>query len=518
MSKLLLSLSLVLLSACSRLPENTSQPSYALEKSSNTQLDQEIIFANQRVGLADDVMTMLLLDDGVDAFVARLSLINGAQYSIDVQYYLYHSDLSGHLLTIALWNAAERGVRVRLLLDDMDMDGKDKELSALSSHPNINIRLFNPFIRGKNRTTQLISQFGSITRRMHNKSLTVDATITIVGGRNIGDVYFGADKNTVFGDLDVALTGKVVKQVSDSFDEYWNSPLSYSVELLSDYHWDEETVGKISKIIDNKSKNIRDTAYIKELQDNNLIELIQNNDVKIYTGEAQVLVDHPSKIVTSRDKTEHHLAPQLVPYLKNAQKELIIVSPYFVPGMEGMAFFSELINKGIEIKILTNSLKSNDVMVVHAGYSKYRKKLLEMGVKLYEVDSKLLTSESLYNKSSHKKRSIWGKSKASLHAKYFIIDRKYTFIGSLNLDPRSINENTEIGVILTTRQLSQDIAAEFDRSIQDIAFKLSLKEGSIIWEKSEADNTILHNNEPYSSWWERVVVGFISLLPGESQL
>ena len=326
-------------------------------------------------------------------FVARLSLIKGAQQSVDLQYYLYYSDLSGHLLTVALWQAAERGVRIRLLLDDMDMGGKDEVLAALSGHENISIRLFNPFIRGKNRASQLVFQFGSITRRMHNKSLTVDASITILGGRNIGDVYFGADENTVFGDMDVALTGPVVKEVSNSFDEYWNSELSYPVELLSDYSWDETTHKTISLLFEEKTENKRDHAYVKELQANNLVELIHKNEVKVYSGEAKILVDHPSKIIKDRDQRQYHLAPQLAPYINAVEEELIIVSPYFVPGSEGLQFFEDLIKRGVEVKILTNSMKSNDVLVAHAGYSKYRKKLLEMGVKIYEMDSQLLTSE-----------------------------------------------------------------------------------------------------------------------------
>jgi len=507
-----------LLTACSSLPQNNSAANYAFEKSSNTTIEKQVISSNRQAGLADDAVTMLLLDDGIDAFVARLSLINAAHKSVDLQYYLYHSDLSGGLLTAALWQAAERGVRIRLLLDDMDMQGKDKNLSALSSHPNINIRLFNPFIRGKNRSSQFVTQFGSITRRMHNKSLTVDGSITILGGRNIGDTYFGADDDIVFGDLDVALTGPIVEQVSSSFDEYWNHSLSYSVQLLSDYQWDDQTIESISLQIEEMLQTKQDHHYVKELKANKLGELIQSNDVKVYSGEAHLLVDSPNKITASRNKQKYHLAPQLAPHINAVKQELIIVSPYFVPGDEGLAFFAELIERGIEIKILTNSLKSNDVMVVHAGYSKYRKKLLKMGVKLYEMDSQLLTSEKVFNKATNKKSSIWGKSKASLHAKYFIIDRQSTFIGSLNLDPRSFYENTEIGVILDAPDLSKYVAQQFDNLINRIAFELSLQQGDIIWSKTIAGKTTTYLHEPYSSWWERFKVGFVSYLPGESQL
>ena len=506
------------LTACSSLPTHVSEPSYALEKSSNDYLESQVISANRQAGLQDDAVTMLLLEDGIDAFVARLSLIKAAENSIDLQYYLYHSDLSGSLLTMALWQAAERGVRIRLLLDDMDMQDKDKKLSALSNHPNIEIRLFNPFIRGKNRITQYVSQFGSITRRMHNKSLTVDGTVTILGGRNIGDVYFGADEKTVFGDLDVALTGTIEKDVSGSFDNYWNSELAYPVELLSDYEWNEETTDEISLLFEEKLQNKKQNAYVKELQKNDLVELINNDQVKVYSGNAYLVADRPEKITASRDKTKYHLAPQLVPHINAVKEELIIVSPYFVPGDEGLVFFEELIRRGVEVKILTNSLKSNDVMVVHAGYSKYRKKLLAMGVKLYEMDSRLLTSEKLYDKSENKKSLLWGKSKASLHAKYFVIDRQSTFIGSLNLDPRSFYENTEIGVVLDATKLSKNVAQHFDSLIEYIAFELTLKDGDIVWSKTVSGKTTTYNHEPYSSWWERFKVGFVSYLPGESQL
>ncbi|WP_193755606.1 phospholipase D family protein [Psychromonas sp. psych-6C06] len=507
-----------LLTACSSLPENSSEPSYTLDNLVNNQLEQKIISANREIGFADNAVTMLLLDDGTDAFIARLSLLNSAQNSVDLQYYLYHSDLSGNLLTMALWQAAERGVRVRLLLDDMDMAGKDKTLSALASHPNINIRLFNPFVRGKNRSSQFVFQFGAITRRMHNKSFTVDNSISILGGRNIGDVYFGADENTVFGDLDVALTGPVVTEVSHSFDAYWNSPLAYPIQLLSSYEWEAQTTELISQALTQKWENKQQHAYVKQLKANNLMELIHTNQVNIYTGEAKILVDDPAKITASRSKQQYHLAPQLAPYIHGAENELIIVSPYFVPGKEGVEFFADLIKRGITVKVLTNSLKSNDVMVVHAGYRKYRKALLAMGVKLYEMDSKLLTSDYVFSKTDNKKSSIWGKSKASLHAKYFVIDRKSTFIGSLNLDPRSLYENTEIGVILETEALSEDVAEQFDNHINQIAFELSLVDNNIIWSKIESGETITYDKEPYSSWWERFKVGFISYLPGESQL
>lgn len=505
-----------LLTACISLPDNSSSPSYALEKSAQSTLVREVEQAHEHLNLATDQVSVLLLDDGVDAFVARLSLINSAQSSIDLQYYLYHSDLSGGLMTTALWQAAERGVRVRLLVDDMDLAGKDQNISKLSAHPNFEVRIFNPFIRGKNRTGQLVTHFGAITRRMHNKSFTVDNAISILGGRNIGDVYFGADRDVAFGDLDVAFSGPAVQEVSTSFDLYWNNQLSYPIELLDDYQATENNMADVSEALNQFITENKDNAYIKTLQQNNLIELLQNDGVKQYAGTAIVLYDDPLKIVKDRSKKQYQLAPQLSPYFQRLENELVIISPYFVPGEEGIQFFEKLITKGVEVKILTNSLKSNDVTVVHAGYSKYRVKLLEMGVKIYEMDSGILTDEGrIPNKKTF---NLSGISKASLHAKYFILDRSHTFIGSLNLDPRSINENTEIGVVIYSNELANDLAVNFDDSIHSIAFELTLQDNEIVWLKQRGNKTTSYYNEPYSSWWDRFVIGFLRLLPGESQL
>ncbi|MFT5759661.1 MAG: putative cardiolipin synthase, partial [Alteromonadaceae bacterium] len=374
------------------------------------------------------------------------------------------------------------------------------------------------FIRGKNRTGQLVTHFGAITRRMHNKSFTVDNTLSILGGRNIGDVYFGADPDVVFGDLDVAFSGPAVQQVSTSFDLYWNNQLSYPIELLNDYQATENDLTDVSKALKKFIADNKDNAYIKTLQQNNLVELLQNNGVKQYAGTAVVLYDDPLKIVKDRSKKEYQLAPQLSPYFESLEKELVIVSPYFVPGDEGILFFEELISKGIEVKILTNSFKSNDVGVVHAGYSKYRIRLLKMGVKIYEMDSGILTDNDRIRSKNKKTFNLSGISKASLHAKYFILDRRHTFIGSLNLDPRSFNENTEIGVVIDSKELANDLAVSFDDNIDKIAFELSLQENQLVWFKQRGDKTTSYYNEPYSTWWDRFVIGFLRLLPGESQL
>ncbi len=390
-----------------------------------------------------------------------MALVWAAENSLDLQYYLYHDDTSGGLLTVELWRAAERGVRIRLLVDDMDMSGRDKPLATLNAHPNIQIRIFNPFIRGKARAGQYLSRFGSVTRRMHNKALIADNQLAIIGGRNIGDEYFDANPNLAFGDLDVALTPPAAHEVSEQFDLYWNSELSYPVENLIKRKANKEDLAATENKIRKFYQQHLTTEYMQRLNNSDLVERVREGRNHYFWAVTEMLYDQPEKISSGRDQTEFHLAPKLAPHLHAVTDELIVISPYFVPGKEGVAFFEALEKRGVHVRILTNSLSSNDVPIVHSGYSKYRKQLLKAGIELYEIDKNALGSEFETNRDNARREGIAG-SKASLHAKFFILDRQETFIGSLNLDPRSFLENTEIGAIIDSPQLAQMLADNFD--------------------------------------------------------
>ncbi|RTR34121.1 phospholipase D family protein [Shewanella atlantica] len=514
LKNIILLLPIIFLFSCASLPDNTSSKSYAMSKSQESQLTMELDEERRLLGLNNDDALMMLLEDGVDAFVARVSLINAAQKSVDLQYYQYHSDLSGRLLTAALWQAAERGVRIRLLVDDMDLAGKDIDIAKVNSHPNFEVRIFNPFLRDKKRTRQLITGFGSVTRRMHNKTFTVDSSISILGGRNVGDQYYGAHSDVAFGDLDIAFTGSVVQEVQTSFDLYWNSEITYGINLLNDYQPSKNDVHEVSQILESFIEEQKNSQYARALRKNDLLSLVKKNKVNEYIGNAEVLYDDPLKIVSSREKTEYHLTPKLRPYVENAKDEIVIVSPYFVPGDEGVALFGDLVKKGVKVRVLTNSMKSNDVTIVHSGYSKYRQELLSLGVELYEVDSARIGILKKYTDEADSSTA----SKLTLHAKYFVIDRKITFIGSMNLDPRSRSENTEIGVIAESKKLGAFIVEDFDSIVKDGAFTLSLKEGEIIWTQKIGDEIKTYDNDPYSSWWDRFKNGLLQWLPVESQL
>jgi putative cardiolipin synthase len=458
-----------------------------------------------------------LLGNGLDAFVARAVLAHLAERSIDAQYYLLHNDLTGRLFIHQLLKAADRGVRVRLLVDDMDLAGRDLGAAVLDSHPHMEVRIFNPFSRRTSRVSQFVTRMGSVTRRMHNKSFTVDNQATILGGRNIGDEYFEADPGLAFADLDVLAIGPAVEEVSAAFDLYWNSELAYPALVLRGQPPKPEEIKRLRQKLDEYVAQQDDSAYLVALRASNLTSKIRQKEVRYNWGKAYVIYDLPEKIVKDFDATEYHLGPQLGPYFANVQKELIIFSPYFVPGKKGTAFLTHLSRRGVRVRILTNSLASTDVGIVHSGYAKYRKELLRDGVELYEMNKRLTRKQRKEKKGPH------GSSKASLHAKSFVFDRQRVFIGSLNLDPRATHHNTEIGVVLETIEVGSGMGKWFDDNIEKMAFRLELKKGKdkserIVWHGIEDGKPVTFDSDPYTGFWRRFGVGLMGVLPIESQL
>ncbi len=507
---------ILMIVGCATLPKDFDRPeSYALTDTENT------VFGNARAkerAAHPGKSGFHLLGNGLDAFVARAVLSHYAERSIDVQYYLYHNDLVGRLFTDLLLKAADRGVRVRLLVDDMDLAGRDLGAAALDSHPNMEVRLFNPFSRNVGRTSQFVTRLGSVTRRMHNKSFTVDNQVTILGGRNIGNEYFDADPDLAFADLDVMAIGPAVKEVSSVFDLYWNSELAYPASVL--LKGDPPTPEKIEKMRGKLNEYVADqtdSEYLRALRNSDLAKKFRMNQVEFRWGDAEVVFDQPEKLLHDFSETEYHLSPMLKPYWEGVEKELIIFSPYFVPGKPGTAFLTQLAQRGVRVRILTNSLASNDVGIVNSGYKKYRKELLRSGVELYELNKKLT------RKQRKEKKGAEGSSKASLHTKSFVFDRKQVFIGSLNLDPRALLHNTEIGVVLKVPEIAEEMAKWFDENINQLAFRLELKKDEngyeqLFWHGWEKGKQVVYTHEPHTGFWRRFGNGFMSIWPIESQL
>ena len=507
---------ILMIAGCATLPKDFDRPeSYALADTENTLFGK--LLANEKAD-HPGISGFHLLPEGLDAFVARAVLANHAERSIDAQYYLYHKDLVGNLFSDLLLKAADRGVRVRLLVDDMGLAGRDLGAVALDSHPNLEVRIFNPFSRNVGRMSQFVTRLGSVTRRMHNKSFTVDNQVTILGGRNIGNEYFDADPDLEFADLDVMAIGPVAGEVSSVFDRYWNSELAYPVSVLVKGGLPTpDAAGKLRDQLTQFIADQNDSAYLRALRNSDLANKFRNDRVDFYWGDSEVVFDEPEKLQHAFSQTQYHLAPMLSHYFQGLKKELIIFSPYFVPGKEGTALLTGLARRGVRVRILTNSLASNDVGIVHAGYIKSRKALLRGGVELYEMNKKLT------RKQRKEKKGAEGSSKASLHAKSFVFDRKQVFIGSLNLDPRALMHNTEIGVVLEVPEIADGMAKWYDENIKQLAFRLELKKQEngyekLYWHGLENGKQVVYTHEPHTGFWRRIGINFMSLWPIESQL
>lgn len=464
-------------------------------------------------GYHPDKTGAILLSDGIDAFVARAALSMAAKKSLDIQYYIFNDDQIGQLLASILLDAGDRGVRIRLLLDDMNQRAKDQNLLALASHPNIHVRIFNPFARNVNNSVQLVTRFGDVTRRMHNKMFIADNSMGVIGGRNIGDAYFDTNPDHAFSDLDALLAGKVVGEASNVFDIYWNSDVVYPIEYLSKQSNNSNSIETVRHLLKQAVTQASNLPYLNALKLSSLGRDFTNEQLQFQWLDANILFDNPIKVTNNRDKKQLHLSRKIEPYFAATEAELLIITPYFVPGKQGVKFLSQLRDKGVKITIITNSLASNDVSAVHAGYSRYRKALLALGISLYEIKPK--TTVNIDRGGSP---SYFGSFKTALHAKSIVFDKTHIFIGSFNFDPRSAYENTEVGTILTAKPLAQKMVSSIEQNINSLAFKVSLDDDQVIWTEAKDGQEIIHDTEPYTTWLQRLGVSLMKLLPIESQL
>jgi putative cardiolipin synthase len=505
---------ILMVSGCASLPIDVQRtPSYALEINSHPELGREI---QQSVKEHPGLSGFHTLNKGVDAFETRLMLVNAAQKSLDVQYYIWHDDLTGKVLHNQLLEAADRGVRVRLLLDDMDTAGKHEMLYIINAHPNIEIRLYNPFAGRNSRMGDYITDASRINHRMHNKTLTADNQATILGGRNIGDEYFDAAEEVAFNDLDVLAIGPVVNEVSEQFDLYWNSQWVYPLDAFKpEQAVTEEMVKDFRKQSDVYVEEASGSEYADAVRESDVANMGAVNKLDYSWGKWILAYDHPGKVDATEVTEATHLAPKLKKALERAQQEVIIVSPYFVPGTNGTRFLVSLVERGVRVRILTNSLAANDVSLVHAGYKRYREPLIKGGVELYEF--KAIKPEQ---PEKQKKKKQWiGSSRASLHGKFMGFDQRYMFIGSFNLDPRSIALNTEIGVYFDAPEYATLLAETFDQNEMIKAYRVLLTdEGELEWVTLEDGKEVRFDHEPDTGFWKRFGVNFMSIFVPESQL
>lgn len=500
------------LAACASLPEKMPRSeSHALAADAGTRIGQALA-ARKPADARDNHFRPL--PDGVDALMARIALAAGAERSLDLQYYIWHDDLTGRFLTQALLKAADRGVRVRILLDDVGTAGDDQVLSAIDAHPNIEIRLFNPVASRGLRGLGMLFDFERTNRRMHNKAFVADNQVAILGGRNIGDEYFGASPELAFGDLDVLTFGPVVPQVSNAFDQYWNAPAAIPIAALSSSGGSAEALTRLRSALTQYINEQRDSPYAN-LAREALEAALGAPGTQVFLGQAHLLYDDPGKIARAPENTEGTLMPQFAGIGVETSRELLVVSPYFIPGKAGVRFFSDLVKRGVRVTILTNSLAANDVGAVHSGYQRYRDALLDAGVQLYELRPDAIVQA--------REKKMLGASRASLHAKTFVFDRRSIFIGSLNLDPRSLQLNTEIGIVCDSPPMAEAIASGIENELDEQAWQVvreSAPDGSqqTMWIERGPEGERRLSSEPEVGLARRIGVWLIGLLPVESLL
>jgi putative cardiolipin synthase len=456
------------------------------------------------------------LADGREALAARLALADAAQSSLDVQYYIWQDDQAGRILLERLFRAADRGVRVRMLLDDVGTMPSDAALLAIDSHPNIEVRMFNPASLRSPRLLGVLADIGRMNRRMHNKSFTADGQVAIVGGRNVGDEYSDAHQEMNFADLDVAVIGPVVREVSDAFDLYWNHRYSIPMTALARQRMTPEEIAGMRQALVAHGPKAGHASSADRLHESDFARQLRTRSVSYSWGRATIVSDHPDKVATAPDKTETHLAPKLREVIDATHHELFLVSPYFVPGNRGVDTLAAVRQRGARVVVITNSLASTDGVPVHAKYQRYRRPLLEAGVELYEL--KPTAGAAKKGQGSSGLRGSGRTGSSGLHAKTFAFDRRIGFVGSYNLDPRSNRLNTEMGVLFDCPELAKRLPETVERDLARNTYRVELVGSRIQWVTRENGKDVRFHSEPGTGFWTRLKVCVLSWLPIESLL
>jgi cardiolipin synthase C len=508
---------LPLLAHCASAPRlDGIAKSHALPPAESTRLDDMVL---ARIGNEPGVSALQLVEQNAVAFAYRAGTAAAAERSLDIQYYAWYDDLTGRLLASELLQAAERGVRVRLLLDDLDARARHDLFQVMDLHPNLEVRIFNPFYSRYGtlgKVAEYLVRGTRLNHRMHNKAWIADNRVAIVGGRNVGDEYFGASDQSNFSDLDLVLAGPVVEQVSRAFDEYWNCPDAIPVSSF-DVH--KPTQADLQKLL-RESQAFRTEAgastYVMALRDPaKRAELIADAPHPIEARDIRVLVDDPSKVGTREQGLRaSQVLDSLSRVMDAAERELLIVSPYFVPGKQGAESLAAIARRGIRVEVLTNSLDATDVVAVHVGYTRYRKELLRNGVELYEMKR----SDGEGAKGRHV--SLLGSTGATLHTKAMVVDDRWAFVGSMNIDPRSANLNTEMGVLVDSPELAGQLRSQFEENTSpELSYRVVLdpRRGLVWHDRTNGEDRELER-EPDASVSRRIGATLLRLIPIESQL
>ena len=521
----------VLLAACSSVPARFNDPkssSVALAHPEETRLGVQFDGAAQQ---RNGESAFRIISVGVDGFLTRAQMINAAEKTLDLQYFIVRGDETGRLLTDTLMRAADRGVRVRVLVDDGDTVAGDEQISALDAHPNIEIRIFNPFVyRGHSkvrRTIEFMFNASRLDYRMHNKLLVVDNAVALIGGRNIGNQYFQMDPDSQFADDDVFAGGPIVRQLSTTFDEYWNSRFAVPAAALDRQQRSRGALAdRRVQATERPERHMEPLKtdgvdYVAKLATGEPYAGIISGRLPLVWAQSQVISDSPDKKNVDRGKLSGRLmADQVLKAASTAQSELLMVTPYLVPAPEELAAVRDLRERKVRVGILTNSLKSSPDMIAQSGYVKFRVELLKEGVELYEIRSLLGSTRGSGETALVSRYGNYG-----LHAKLLVFDRKRIFIGSMNFDQRSKHLNTEIGLIIDSPELAEQTVTRFDNMVRpDNVYAVAWREAAagvpahLVWDTREDGKAVEYTQEPARSSWQRFDLRFLSWLPLDREL
>jgi len=515
------------LSGCASLPPGSDFPktaSSALAQPEETRFGRQFANAARKHGGKSGFR---MLAAGVDGFLTRVQMVNAAERTLDLQYFIFRADETGQLLTDAVLRAADRGVRVRVLIDDGETIAGDEQLVALDAHPRIEVRVFNPFAyRGHSmffRALEFMFSASRLDYRMHNKLMVVDNAIALIGGRNIGDQYFQVDPQSQVADDDVFAAGPIVKELSVTFDEYWNCAIAIPVRALEKGTTSDAALAGYRKALNEHRQQVKaDGAdYASRVATGEPLAGMISGRLPLVWAHAQLVYDSPEKKRVDKDGMVGRLMHRAVAKAVAAvQSELLMVTPYFIPGDEGMQLFGDLRKRNVRVRVLTNSLESTTVLAAQSGYMHYRLPLLEEGVEIYEVRSLLGNA-----RGSGQKTKMTRYGNYSLHAKLFVLDRQRLFIGSMNFDQRSMHLNTEIGLIIDSPELALQTAARFESMASppnSYALTLLPRDGGgspqLVWRTEEDGKAVEYDREPARSDGQRLRIKLLSLLPLDGEL
>ena len=506
---------LPLLAHCAAAPRLDDVPAgHAIPPGDSTLLDRVI---DADLGEEPGLCAVRLIEQNSMAYGYRAATAATAQRSLDIQYYIWNDDLTGKMIAADVLRAAERGVKVRVLVDDIDARAKHDLFQVADLHANIEVRIFNPFYSRSGwfgQLTEWLIRGRRLNRRMHNKAWIVDNRVAIVGGRNIGDEYFGASDGSNFADLDLVLAGPIVDQISASFDEYWNNPNAVPVDRFERKPPPPEALPQLIEDAREYRRTATDSPYIVALQDvQKRADMLAAQPPPLKVRDVELLVDDPAKIGVELGEGESsRVMAGLERVMQQAEREVLIVSAYFVPGEAGTKRIADLEERGVRVIVQTNSLAATDVAAVHTGYMRYRKDILRAGVEVYE------TKRIADSDAGRRRISVTGSSGASLHTKAIIVDDRWVYIGSMNIDPRA-NLNTEMGVLIQSTVLAQQVRSQFERSIApELSYRVTLEDGKLVWYDRIGDQERRSTTEPDASIWRKIGVNMMRILPIESQL